>query len=258
MSLPELAFNEAGHGRPVVLLHAFPFDSGMWDEVSDGLAEQAHVVRVDLPGFGSSPLPAEGTSLADAADGVVAVLDQLGLDTAVVAGLSMGGYVTLAFAARHRDRLLGIGLLDTRASEDDDAGRARRHELARAVAGPAGTRALHGMEQGLLGEHTRLHRPDVVQAVRAMIERAEPQAVAWASTAMADRPDTHSILEGLDVPALVLVGEQDTVTPSADAERMAALLGVQPVVVPNAGHLTAVEAPDDVTSALADLVRTAR
>ena len=258
MTTPELAFDEAGHGPHVVLLHAFPLHRGMWDEVVDGLAETAHVVAVDLPGFGRSPLPEPGTSLADAADGIVAVMDGLGIDQGVVAGISMGGYVALALAGQRPDRLAGLGLIDTRASPDDGAGRARRLELASAVTGPAGLRALAGMANNLVGADTLARRPRVAASVQQMIEQAEPDAVAWASRAMAERPDTHAVLDGLDVPALVLVGEQDTLTPPAEAQRMAERLGVEPVVVPGCGHLSAVEAPDAVTAALRDLVARSR
>lgn len=255
---PELGFDEAGHGTAVVLLHAFPLHRGMWAEVTDGLAEEAHVLAVDLPGFGRSPLPDDGTTLEDAADGVVAVLDGLRIDRAVVAGVSMGGYVALALAARHADRLAGLALIDTKASPDDDAARAKRHDLATAVLGPAGSRALHGVAAGLLSDHTRESNQRAVTAVESMVAEATPRAVAWAATAMADRPDRHATLEALDVPSLVLVGEHDAVTPLEDAERMARLLGVEPVVVPRAGHLPPVEAPDGVTAALRDLHRRTR
>lgn len=254
MSTVQLAFGEAGHGVDVVLLHAFPLHRGMWTEVVDGLTDVAHVLTVDLPGFGRSPLPDPQASLVDAADGVVAVLDGLRIERAVVAGLSMGGYVALALAGRHRDRLAGLGLLDTRAAPDDEAGRTRRLDLAAAVVKPSGRRALHGMAEGLLSPHTLETAPQVLAAAEAMIAEADPKAVAWASTAMAARPDTHAVLDDLGVPALVLVGQDDVTTPLAAAQAMADRLGVTPVVVPDAGHLTALEAPDAVTAALRDLV----
>lgn len=258
MTVPELGFHEAGHGPPLVLLHAFPLHSRMWREVADGLTDSCYVVSVDLPGFGRSPVPAPGTSLADAADGVVAVLDGLGVQRAVVAGLSMGGYVALALAGRHPDRLAGLGLLDTKAAADDDAARQRRLDLAEAVTGRAGLRALHGMAENLVGEHTRSRAPHLVREVEALIGDSDPQAVAWASRAMAARPDTHGVLDGLTVPALVLVGDQDGLTPPAEAERMATRLRTEPVVVPDCGHLSAIEQPNAVTAALTDLMRRSR
>lgn len=258
MTAPELAFGEAGHGTTVVLLHGFPLERSMWDEVTDGLAEDSHVVPIDLPGFGRSPLPADGTSLDDVADGVVSVLDALSVDTAVVVGLSMGGYVALAVAERHPQRLAGLALVNTKASADDDTAKAKRLDLAEAVQGPAGLRALRGMADTLVGAYSRAHRPDVLTAVEAMIARAEPAAVAWGARAMAERPDRHHVLEALDVPALVLTGEEDALMPLSAAQQMAESLGVEPVVLPQCGHLSAMESPEEVTEALRDLLRRTR
>lgn len=101
-------------------------------------------------------------------------------------------------------------------------------------------------------------RPQVLEQVEQLIGDATPEGVAWASRAMAARPDTHHVLDELAVPALVLVGEQDQLTPPAEAQKMADRLGVEPVVVPASGHLSALESPDDVTSALLDLLRRSR
>jgi pimeloyl-ACP methyl ester carboxylesterase len=258
MTVPELGFGEAGHGPAIVLLHAFPLNRHMWDEVADGLTGDAYVLAVDMPGFGRSPAPEADTTLEDVADGVVALLDRLGVQRAVVAGLSMGGYVALALAGRHSSRLSGLGLIDTRASADDEAGRQRRLDLADAVSGPAGLRALHGMAETLVSDQTKLMRPQVVAQVEQLIGDATPEGVAWASRAMAARPDTHHVLDALTVPSLVLVGEEDALTPPTEAQKMADRLGVEPVVVPESGHLTALENPDVVTAALLDLIRRSR
>jgi len=258
MTVPELGFGEAGHGPAIVLLHAFPLNRHMWNEVADGLTGDAYVLAVDMPGFGRSPAPESDTSLEDVADGVVVLLDRLGIKRAVVAGLSMGGYVALALAGRHPTRVSGLGLIDTRASADDEAGRQRRLDLANAVSGPAGLRALHGMAETLVSEETKLMRPQVLNEVEQLIGDASPEGVAWASRAMAARPDTHDVLDRLEVPSLVLVGEEDELTPPADAQKMASRLGVEPVVVPESGHLSALEKPDEVTAALLDLVRRSR
>ena len=256
----ELAYQMSGaaaRGVPVVLLHAFPLERSMWAPVSERLdAAGVATVRVDLPGAGASPLPDAGPpDLAASADGVVGVLDRLGAARAVVAGVSMGGYVALALARRHPARLAGLALVDTRAGADDDAARANRARVADAVEGAVGTAALAPMIDGLLGATTRAERPDVVRRVAEALRAARPEGVAWSQRAMAARPDTTAELAALAVPVAVVVGEEDVLATPAVARRMAAALADAVLtVVPRAGHLTPLEAPDAVAAALLALV----
>ncbi|GMA30705.1 alpha/beta fold hydrolase [Litorihabitans aurantiacus] len=121
---------------PLVLLHGFPFDASMWDEVVEDLVDDGvPTIALDAPGFGQSEVPDGEPSLELAADAVAATLDELGVDRAVVAGLSMGGYIALALAARHASRLAGLALLDTKASADSEDARANRLRVADAAEG---------------------------------------------------------------------------------------------------------------------------
>lgn len=252
---------------PLVLLHAFPLDSRMWDDVVGRLAHLP-LLTLDAPGFGASPAP---DAVADAlgrgrepaietyADAVAATLRAAGVARAVVAGVSMGGYAVLALAERHRSLLAGVGLLDTKAEADGEDARANRLAVARAAEGPAGAGAVAPMVSTVLGETTRAERPDVVAAVRAWLAAAPPAGIAWAQRAMAARPGRLSALEDLDVPALVLRGAEDAGAPQSAAETMAgALDDVELVVVPRAGHLTPVEDPAAVAAALERLHRRCR
>ncbi len=240
---------------PLVLLHAFPLDASMWDGVVQGLRGLGRVVTVDLPGFGAAPLPTAAPSLDAVADAVVAALDALGHPRATFAGCSMGGYVALAVARRHPDRVAGLGLVDTKAEADGDEARANRERIALAVLGEAGTRALLPMLDTLLGATTHAGRPDVVATVGALVRGADPAAVAWAQRAMAGRPDSTAPLPGLRVPAAVVVGEEDGVTGPDQARAMAAALpDAVLTVLPAAGHLSPVERPEPVAAALAGLL----
>lgn len=243
---------------PLVLLHAFPLDRRMWDDVVaelDGLP----VVTVDAPGFGDSPGPGPlGEALGHPqptlslyADAVAVTLTDAGIDRAVVAGLSMGGYATLALAERHPDLLAGVGLLDTRAAADPPAARADRLRVAERAEGPLGAEAVTPMVEKVLGPTSHAERPEVVEKVRGWLGEAPPSGIAWAQRAMAARPDRRAALERLDVPALVLRGAEDAQSSQDDAESMAsALRDVELIVVPRAGHLSAVEQPHEVATAL--------
>jgi pimeloyl-ACP methyl ester carboxylesterase len=247
----------AGTGLPLVLLHAFPLDARMWTDVVALLPGDGPVLAVDLPGLGAaSGAPLPEPSLESAADAVAAALTGAGHAGAVVAGLSMGGYVALALAERHPDLLAGIGLLDTKATADADDARANRLRVAGVVESAGTVDEVLPMATALLGAASR-ERPELVARLEALIGAQPPAGVAWSQRAMAARPDRTGVLAGHRGPALVLVGEEDGPTPPAQARAMADVLGVQPVVVAGAGHLTAVEAPAAVADALADLVRRA-
>jgi pimeloyl-ACP methyl ester carboxylesterase len=240
----------------LVLLHAFPLERSAWRPVAERLAAAGvPSVLVDLPGLGESPLPEGAPDLAVSADAVVAVLDRLGVPRAVVAGVSMGGYVALALARRHPARLAGLALVDTKATADTDDARSNRERVAAAVEGAEGTAAFAPMIDTLLGRTSHAERAELVARVADGLRAARPEGVAWSQRAMAARPDSTAGLPDIAVPAAVVVGAEDGITPPDQARAMAAALpDAVLTVVPRAGHLSPLEAPDDVTAALLDLV----
>ncbi len=250
MSAPLHAVDRGGDGLPVVLLHAFPLDHRMWDDVVALLPDTLRPIAVDLPGLGS---PTAGEpSLQVAVDGVLALLDVLGLDRALVAGLSTGGYVAAMLAGQAPERVAGLALCDTTTQvgppDEPDA----RRETARQLEGALGIAAvLDSVGEGL-GPHAG---PELAGRVRQMIDSRDPVDVAWLCRALADRPDTTEALRAHPGPVLLLFGEHDTPTPPA--QRLAELQAVRPdatsVVVPGSGHLTALESPVAVADALVAL-----
>jgi len=239
---------------PLVLLHAFPLDRRMWDPVLE-LLPGLGVLLVDLPGLGESPLPEGEPSLDRSVDALVATLDELGHRRVVLAGVSMGGYVALAFARRHPDRLAGVGLLDTKAAADPPEAVVNRLRMADAVTGETGTRALLPMLDTLLGRTTHERRPELLAAVRERLLQAPPAGVAWSQRAMAARADSQDVLGTIRVPATVLVGEEDTITgPDFATVLVAGLPDVVRVDVPRAGHLAALERPEAVANTLITLM----
>lgn len=253
-----------GTGRPLVLLHGFPLDSRMWSDVVDLLPGQTPVYAVDLPGLGTSPTGpdvaealglAQEPSIDTSADGVAAALRAEGIDQAVVAGLSMGGYVVLSLLERHPDLVVGAGLVDTKSTADAEAARANRLRIADQAERDKNVDAVLGMRTSLLGESNRVTRPDLADRIERWIRDQGPAGVAWSQRAMAARPDRTQVLAEYAGPVSVVVGEQDELSPPDVARPMAdAARDADLVIVPRAGHMTAIEAPEPVASALAQLM----
>lgn len=241
---------------PLVLLHAFPLHAGMWAAQREAMTPQ--VICPDQRGFGSARLLAGDLPSVDTlADDVADLLDAQGINEPIaLGGLSMGGYVAMAFWRRHRSRVAALILADTKAGADGPEAAADRERIATEVEAAGSSAQLVSMLPKLLGTTTREQRPDVVAEVSAMIEAADPHAVAWAQRAMAGRPDSFSDLALVDVPALVIVGAQDALSPPTEARAMAdAMPGARLVELPGAGHLSALETPEAFTAAVRDFLR---
>jgi 3-oxoadipate enol-lactonase len=258
-----LAYRDRGQGRPIVLLliHGFPLDHRMWDAQLAGLADQARVIAPDLRGFGRSAAALAGPLTMDQhADDLAGLLDHLAIERAVVAGLSMGGYIAFAFWRRHRERVQGLVLADTRAERDSPQAQANRDASAVKVR-EAGVAALAGdMLPRLLAPATlapaSLAQPRLVERMRAMMADQPADTVIAALAGLRDRPDSRPTLPTVAVPTLVLAGEHDALTPPADASAMAAAIpGARLVAIPGAGHMGPLEKPRAVNAALRGFLR---
>jgi pimeloyl-ACP methyl ester carboxylesterase len=243
-----------GAGPALVLLHAFPLDSRMFDRIRRMLPG-IELHTPDLPGFAGTELPRAEPDLGRYVDAVIAVLDRAGLNRAVVGGVSMGGYVTLRLLAEHPDRVAGAVLADTRSAADTAAAAAGR--LSRAADAerdglPAGAELV-----------APLLAPGATEGARteaaALADAATPAAFAWAQRAMAARADTTAVLAGAGVPVLVIVGAEDGVTPPTEAAAVAAAVGDRATLVeiPGSGHLTPIETPADFAAAIRNWYRSA-
>ena len=244
----QLAYESVGSGPVLVLLHAFPFDSRMWHKTAAALAGQRRVITPDMRGFGLSDLGSGGSSIADLADDVASLLDALNLPAATVGGMSMGGYVALAFARRHRDRLKSLVLADTKAAADTPEARQGR-EAAIALVEQQGVPAL------LEKQIPRLLSASASDSLRAEVRALgaqSPEAIIAAIRALRDRPDRTAELPEIAVPTLVVVGSDDALSPPAEARVMAAAMPDARVVeIPGAAHLSNLENPDAFSAALA-------
>ena len=238
-----VAYDDTGEGRPVVFVHGFPHHRKLWAPQVRALSGHSRVIALDLPGFGESDMP-ERFGIDAWADGLARFLDALGVERAIIAGLSMGGYITLAFWRLHRDRVIALVLADTRAGADTEEGKQKRREtiqLARREGPPAVARALL---PGMVGKSTREREPSVVATMRAMLESASVDSIVGACEAMMNRADATSALATIDVPTLIVVGEEDVLTPPKESQAMhAAISGSRLEIIPAAGHVSNVERP---------------
>jgi pimeloyl-ACP methyl ester carboxylesterase len=250
----DVGYDEVGGGVPVVFLHGFPHNRTLWAPQTAALAERARCIAPDLRGFGETRA-APPYSVDQYADDVAALLDALRIDRAVIAGLSMGGYVAFAFWRRHRRRVRALVLADTRAGADSDEARAKRRELATLARQRGSAAVAEAQIVGMVGKTTREERPEVVDMVRRMLESAPVRGIVGALEAMMARPDSSLTLTTIDVPTLVLVGDEDVLTPAKEAQAMhEAIAGSRLEVLAGAGHVSNVEQPEEFNRVLGEFV----
>lgn len=251
-----IRFDDVGRGLPVVFLHGFPHDRTLWSHQRIALASRLRCIVPDLRGFGES----EGTAhdMDTFADDVVGVLDRLDIEEAAVCGLSMGGYITMAMWRRHPERIRAIVLCDTRAAADSDEQRAARNAAIAKVRAEGAAAIARDQLEKMVGKDTHAHRPDVVDTMRAMMSRQSVAGMTGALQALRDRPDSRQTVASMTVPTLVIVGEDDVITPPAEAHAMMSLLPAEAnarlEIIEGAGHVSCIERPAAVTHALADFL----
>lgn len=240
----EISYWQMGSGPNVVLLHPFPATHEFWMPVADALASRYRLLMPDLRGHGDSK-PGEGpATMQKHAEDVLRVCQDAGLRRAVFAGSSMGGYILFEFWRRYRERVSALILADTRSQADTAEGRAARLTSAEDVTRRGVEPFLESMIPKLIGKSTRESRPDRVEAARRIVRKASPAGIAAAQRGMAERPDSGATLTTIDVPTLIVVGEEDTLTPVADAEFLrAGIPGSRLVVIPRVGHYGPLENP---------------
>jgi pimeloyl-ACP methyl ester carboxylesterase len=246
-----LHFRDVGRGPPVVLLHAFPLVGEMFEPQWTALAGRARFIVPDLRGFGQSDTGSSPSEMGAMADDVLGLLDHLGIDAAVVGGVSMGGYVSLALLRNDPSRVRALVLADTQTSADDAPARERRETAARELLSKGPTALLPTVEK-LLGPDASV---DLRARVSAWITAGSAEGLAAAQRGMALRPDARDILARFGGPVLVMVGTEDVLTPPPKARAMAELVpGSELVEIPAAGHLASLEQPEAFNAALARLL----
>jgi 3-oxoadipate enol-lactonase len=239
----ELAYDEAGSGTPLLLVHGWPLDRTMWAGQLGGLGTQARVLAPDLRGFGGSSVRPPYT-IDQYADDLVAFLDALGLARAVVCGLSMGGYIAFSMLRRHRDRVRALILADTRATADTDEARESRRKQIVLIQQEGMSALAERQLQPMIGRTTLERQPELVESVRHLMASVPPEGAIGALRAMAERPDSTPMLGSIDVPTLVVGGAEDGITPPSVLRAMAGEIPRSRVeIVEQAGHVSPLERP---------------
>ncbi|MFJ3199578.1 alpha/beta fold hydrolase [Streptomyces sp. NPDC086989] len=242
---------------PVVLLHALPLDSSMWEGTARELRARGHrVLTPDQCGFGAAPLPDRAPSLDLVADDLARELDRQGIGAVALAGCSMGGYAAMAFLRRHPHRVRALALLAARSTADTPEAAAQRLRFAGAVLDDAARGPLvTATTPSLLGATSRARRPGLTARLTELALAAPPRAVAWAQRAIAARPDSAAVLRAAAVPAVVVIGAEDELVSLDEA---CATAGELPegrlVALPGVGHLAPLEAPRATAEVLAGLL----
>jgi pimeloyl-ACP methyl ester carboxylesterase len=247
----KLGYDQNGQGPPVVFLHAFPLNRAMWGSQVAALRDRFTVITPDYRGFGESDAPTGPLTMDDYATDVLRLLDALGHRQVILGGCSIGGYVSFRILAAAPERVRALVIADSRAEPDNEEGRQRRHAaIARIKAeGPVGF--VEDFAAGLVGPTTKAQRPGVASTVRSIIGSPNPAGLTAALAALASRPDSRPLLPSINIPALVIVGEEDALTPPASAEVMATGMPRATLVkIPGAGHLANLEAPEAFNRAL--------
>jgi pimeloyl-ACP methyl ester carboxylesterase len=235
----------------IVLIHGFPLSARMW-EPQRALAELGwRLIVPHLRGFDEGPAGRSATSMDDYAGDIIDLLDSLHVDQAVIGGLSMGGYVTFALLRNAASYFQGLVLADTRPQADTPESVQARQRMQALVRDQGPTAVADEMMPKLLGETTRRQQPDVGERVRAIILANGTETISAALTAMMTRPDSTAMLSSIKLPTLIVVGEEDVITPpglSVDMQK--AISGSELVRIPGAGHMANLEQPAAFNEAL--------
>jgi 3-oxoadipate enol-lactonase len=247
----EIAYEVLGVGPPVVLLHPFPANHEFWLPAAQALITRYQVILPDLRGHGESEVGVGPATMEKHAADIARVMDHAGLGRAPLIGVSIGGYAIFEFWRRYRGRVSALALCNTKAQADSPEARAGRLQAAAEVLEHGTEPFFESMLPKLLGKTTREMRPDVVQGALSMMRKMSAEDVALVQRGMAERPDSVPTLRTINVPTLVVTGDEDVLTGLAEAELMRQNIGGRRLtMIPKAGHYSPWEQPEEVGGVL--------
>jgi pimeloyl-ACP methyl ester carboxylesterase len=244
---------DKGNGKPLVLIHPFPTDQNIWNIQTKELARRGfRVITIDLWGFGQSTgANGQAITMPEYAEEVKELLDYLHVEKAIIAGESMGGYITLAFLEKYPDKVLGLVLSGTQSIADTDEIKAKRELSAKNV-------LENGTSDFIANFSSKAFSPSVEHDkqtyLRFILERQSPEAIASALRGMALRKDTSYLLSQSTLPILIITGDQDNLISPQQSEQMHKLAkNSKLVILQNAGHLSNLEQPEYWIDAVVDM-----
>jgi pimeloyl-ACP methyl ester carboxylesterase len=248
-------YDDLGNGVPLLLIHGFPLDRTLWRSQIEALQSSARVIAPDLRGFGQSGEAPETMTMEDYAADLKALLHSLNIEHTVVCGLSMGGYIALAFLAKYPEAVKGLILCNTRAGADSEQAREGRYANVKKAYEEGVPAIADAMLPKMLTEVTRTNRDSLTTFVRTMMAHQRPGGVAAALRGMAARPDRTPMLAAINVPTLIITGSADTLIPPGESELMAkAVPGSRLVVIPDVAHLSNIENPDAFNASVKEFI----
>jgi pimeloyl-ACP methyl ester carboxylesterase len=252
-----LTYDDRGSGLPLLLIHGFPLSRQMWRPQLGTLSDAGfRVIAPDLRGFGESDAPDGPYSMELFADDLVALMDHLGIESAVVGGMSMGGYVLFNLLERYPERIRGACFIVTRANADDEAVKERRLALARDVMKFGLKVVADAFEPLLFAEESMFERPKLVSDVYRWMSANDSRGVAGGLLAMRERKDYTELLSGFSIPALAIGAAEDKAAPPENARIIAAgVPGCRLAVIPHAGHMANLENPGAFNAAMLEFLR---
>ncbi len=251
-----MSYMDSCDRTPLLMLHAFPLDSSMWELQFQDMQDVTRLIAPDLRGHGVSNATEPPYSMTQLVDDCAGLLDNLGIHVpVVVCGLSMGGYLAFEFYRRYPERVAGLILASTRASADSEAGKKGRDEMITAVAEQGVKQLADAMLPKLLSPQTLAEDDELTEYVHDIMLHTSPKGVIGALHAMKNRPDSTPMLADIDVPTLVIHGENDQLIPVSEAKAMAdAIPNAELVILPNAAHLPNLEQPEPFNDAIMDFM----
>ena len=252
-----MAYDDEGSGQALLLVHGFPLCRRMWHPQRRTLSEAGYrVITPDLRGFGESDAPDGPYSIELFADDLVELLDHLGIEQAIIGGMSMGGYVLFNLLERYRSRVRGACFITTRANADDEAGKERRLKLSREVMQFGPQVAADSFEKLLFAEESLVERPKLVGEVYGWMMANDSRGIAGGLLAMRERKDSTPLLGGISVPSLAIGAEGDKAAPPENSRLIAeGIPGCRFVLIPHAGHMANLENPGAFNAALLEFMR---
>jgi pimeloyl-ACP methyl ester carboxylesterase len=243
----EIFYDLAGSGSPVILLHPFPVNHEFWLPVSRLLSSRYRLIMPDLRGHGDSALGNGSATMQKHAADVARIMTAAGIDRGAFVGVSIGGYAMFEFWRRFRERVSALVLCNTKAAADTGEARSARLDSARDVLERGTEPFFEGMLQKVLSQTTRRSRPDLVEGALRMMRKMSAEGVAGVQRGMAERPDSLATLKTINVPTLIITGDEDKMTGVPEAEILKQnVAGSQMRVVPKAGHYSPWEQPEEV------------
>lgn len=250
-----ISYQVLGEGAPVVLLHAFPANHELWLPAAQALITRYRVILPDLRGHGNSGIGEGPATMAKHAADIASILDHEDVGRAPLIGVSIGGYVLFEFWRKYGGRVAALGLCNTKAQADTVEARTGRLQAAADVM-ERGTEAFfESVVPKLIGKTTQLSRPDLVEGALRMMRKMSPEDVAQVQRGMAERPDSVETLRTVNVPTMIVTGDEDILTGTAEAEFMRnKIAGSQLKVIAKAGHYSPWERPEEVSKILRQFV----